>query len=527
MSRASEPLEPHQRTSVLHGKFAAYLPWSQPFIHALVQGLSAHCTNTVLCNRGENLDRFGGVCLLRARTRDLMTPHRALLIAAHLRRTVAPDLVHAHFGWSGIRLLLVAHLLRIPLVVSMGGRDVTVQMHDPLLSPLYDMLLGGADAIVCVSSDLRQRLIKAGIHRQRLHVIRRGVDVARFQFASRSRHPDRPVRGLMVGRLVEKKGHRYALEALAALRGESLPVQLVIVGEGAQATRLRAYARDLGLTDTVEFLAPMPQTALREEMARSDFFIHCSVTADDGDAEGIPNALVEAAATGLPAVGTRHGGIPDVVEHGVTGLLVEERDVGALAAALRTLVTQPETARGMGAAARRHVERSFDAARHVQRHVELYERLVRRPVPACRRLVRPDFVAAAHRSFGAVDQRSVSELFRELVPHRGAVRPEAWLLESRIAHLYALRHRLPEPARLPLRRLALGTLELLFALRAATLDRATRRTLQRIDDALVRSVEDGRALQLLERDWSSLDELVEHAPQLLGLAPVRPEGSPA
>jgi hypothetical protein len=120
-----------ERLTVLQCKFSAYLSWSQPFIHNLVTGVGRYVDNVVVCNRTENLDRFRVPQVVRFPVRYTTEPRLALLAAAHLERAHRPDLIHAHFGWSGLRMLLMKQYLRIPLVVTFGGRDLGVQMRMP------------------------------------------------------------------------------------------------------------------------------------------------------------------------------------------------------------------------------------------------------------------------------------------------------------------------------------------------------------------------------------------------------------
>ena len=117
------------RLTVLQAKFGAWLAWSQPFIHDLVRGVARSVDNVVVCNRTENLDRFAVPRLVRLPVRYVTEPRLALLAAAHLRRTYQPDAIHAHFGWSGLRMLLLKQYLRIPMVVTFGGRELGTMFH--------------------------------------------------------------------------------------------------------------------------------------------------------------------------------------------------------------------------------------------------------------------------------------------------------------------------------------------------------------------------------------------------------------
>jgi glycosyltransferase involved in cell wall biosynthesis len=413
-----------QRLTVLQAKFAAWLSWSQPFLHALVSGLDPHVRNVVLCNRTENLKRFPVRHVERLPTRYLVTPRLAVLAASYLRRTWQPDLLHAHFGWSGLRLLLLKQMLRIPLVVTFGGRDAGLQMQIADFDRLYRAMLDAADAVVCVSWDLRDKLVKAGVDPERIQVIHRGADLGGFAFVDRAGRPaSEPLRALMVGRIVEKKGHRFAFEALAELLREGRDVRLAVVGEGEGFHEVRRLRRRLGLGSRVELLGATDHAGVRARMREADLLVHCSVTPSSGDVEGIPNVVVEAQATGLPVLGTRHGGIAEAVANGESGLLVAERDARELAEAWRRLADRDVRLR-MGRAARAFVEKRFALERQIEQHVALYEKAVARaaadPEWKTRNWLPDDYARLMDRTLLARDLRhpsefSIAELLERLV----------------------------------------------------------------------------------------------------------------
>lgn len=375
VARASRP-DGGPRLTVLQAKFAAYLSWSQPFLHALISGLDERVGNVIICNRTENLARFPVRSVERIPTRYLVKPRLGVLAASYLRRTWRPDLMHAHFGWSGLRLLLMKQMLRIPLVVTFGGRDVGLQMRLPDFDRLYDAMLNATDAIICVSRDLRTKLIEVGADPERIHVVYRGTDLEEFGFVDRSARPaNAPVRALMVGRIVEKKGHRFALEALEPLVSAGHDVHLTVVGEGEAYHEVRRQRRRLGLHGHVELVGPTDHDGVREQMARADFLLHCSVTPPSGDVEGIPNVIVEAQAMGLPVIGTVHGGIGEAVRDGETGLLVPERAVEPLTEAIRTLLDRDLRLK-LGRQARSFVEAHFTLQSQIDQHVAIYEKVV-------------------------------------------------------------------------------------------------------------------------------------------------------
>jgi glycosyltransferase involved in cell wall biosynthesis len=500
------------RLTVLQAKFGAWLAWSQPFIHDLVTGVGRSVDNVVVCNRTENLERFPAPRLVRLPVRYVTEPRLALLAAAHLRRAWRPDLIHAHFGWSGLRMLLLRQYLRIPMAVTFGGRDLGVQMPMPEFQPLYRVLLDASEQIICVSEELRDTLVADGVEPDRIAVIRRGTDLARFAFEDRSgRDPSAGVRALMVGRLIEKKGHRYALEALAAWVREGLDVRLVVVGEGEEVHGLLRLARSLGVRDRLELAGTTDHAGVRARMAEADLLLHCSVTGRDGDKEGIPNVVVEAQATGLPVVATHHGGIAEVVRDGETGFLVPERDAAALAAAGGRLLRDRALRLAMGRAAGAFARAELDLEKQVTRHVAIYEKLAAEHGPESERMRRhfipEDFAELVDRSFRVQSELSLSELSERLVRGRsfdasfagGESRPG---LASRA---YNLKRFVPMtvkfPAKLLLGRCLLGLIELRRRFSAAEAP-------EEIDRRVADHFRSGGRLEVDGEDWGVVDELL-------------------
>ncbi|MCP5055391.1 MAG: glycosyltransferase family 4 protein [bacterium] len=360
---------------VLHAKFAAYLGWSQPFLHSLLNGLEPKVPGAVLCNRRENRERFPVHRYACASSQALFRPAGAAILAEVLHQAWRPWLLHAHFGWSGIRSLLVRQCLGVPLVTTFGGRDLGADLHDPGHRPLYARLLQASDLCICVSETLAMELSEQGVEDARIRVIRRGADVDFFHEQARPpAGPDGPLRILMVGRIVEKKGHDDAIRALATLREAGQSCTLRIVGAGDEGSLIRE-AEKHGVAGCIEVRAPTDAAGVRDHFAWADVLLHCSRRAEDGDVEGIPNVVVEAAATGLPIVGTRHGGIPEVVVEGETGRLVPEAAPKALAEALGQLAQDGGLRRAWGVAGARLVRSRFSLVAQLEAHQAAYETL--------------------------------------------------------------------------------------------------------------------------------------------------------
>lgn len=282
-------------------------------------------------------------------------------------RQVGPSLVHAHFGTDGVLALPLALTLGVPLVTSLRGYDITRTTRALLIAPRLSWiryvlgrrrLMREGAMFLAVSDCLRRQAIAQGYPAARTFTHYNGVDLARFA----APRDDDGATILHVGRLVEKKGTATLLRAFAGARAAFPEAKLAIVGEGPLEGRLRRMAGALGVAGAVEFLGYQPPAAVAALMARAALLAVPSLTASDGDAEGLPNVVVEAAAAGLPVVASNHQGIPEAVVDGETGFLVPEGEAEPLAQRIGALLASAETRARMGAAGRALAEEKFDAA---------------------------------------------------------------------------------------------------------------------------------------------------------------------
>ncbi len=285
------------------------------------------------------------------------------------------DVVHCHYGPNGERAVALRDIGAIDgkIATVFHGFDMSRAVRDGG-QRLYADLFARGDLFLPISEHWRRRLIEMGCDEKKIVVHHMGIDCGRFVFAERRLESERPIRLVTVARLVEKKGVEFAIRALAKLRPPR-PFIYTVVGGGPLLESLRGLAGDLGLSDRVRLEGWRSQEEVIEILREADILVAPSVTAADGDQEGIPVALMEAAAVGLPIVSTRHSGIPELVEDGVTGLLVPERDVDELAKRLGALMAEPEGWAQMGRAARARVESHFDIRGLNDRLVGLFEQM--------------------------------------------------------------------------------------------------------------------------------------------------------
>ena len=243
------------------------------------------------------------------------------------------DAIHCEFGPMGRIMLEVidAGVVSGPMSVAFYGYDITreIRKHG---DAVYEALFERASMLLPNSRYLATRLLEAGAPPEKVRVHRLGIRLDDFPFVDR-RGRSAPPSILAVGRLVEKKGFEHLIRAMR-LAGDRSVFRARIVGDGPLRQPLEALARSSGLSDRIEFLGWRSGREVSELMAEADLFVAPSVTASDGDMEGMPLVITEAMSTGLPTVGSRHSGIPEVVIDGENGLVVDEGDERGLAEAI-------------------------------------------------------------------------------------------------------------------------------------------------------------------------------------------------
>ncbi|MFL5617303.1 MAG: glycosyltransferase [Gemmatimonadaceae bacterium] len=264
------------------------------------------------------------------------------------------DVVHCHYGVAGLRYAVAARLWRAPLVVSFYGYDVSRYPRERG-ERVYAPLFAAAQRVTSLSPHMDDRLRALGCATERLRRVPLAVDASADEPPRGLMHASAEIRLLTVARLVEKKGIGVALRALGALRDELTTVRYDVIGDGPLRAELEALATSLGIADRVRFIGAATNDAVQHAMREADLFVLPSMTAPNGDEEGTPTVLLEAAYARLPVLATRHAGISAIVADGESGVLVAERDPAALAEALRVMIAARERWPAMGEAGRRLV----------------------------------------------------------------------------------------------------------------------------------------------------------------------------
>lgn len=283
------------------------------------------------------------------------------------------NIVHAQFGYSGLVALpaMVARRKGCKFILSFYGRDVAHAAQHPRL---YSRLFARGDAFLVLSEDMQQRLFRLGCPKEKLRLLHLGVDVNVFQRAQCSENGD----GLtftLVGNLIPKKGIAYGIKAFRKVVDAVPHARFRIIGQGPLLGDLSRLIQELRLEDHVtiinNYLHANPRETVVQALRQSDVFVLPSVE-ERGDYGGTPIVLMEASAMGVPCITTDDAGNSELVVDGVTGFVVKQRDVEALAGKMILLAEDHRHRQAMGEKAREHVVAHFNMERQLNELVAIY-----------------------------------------------------------------------------------------------------------------------------------------------------------
>lgn len=336
------------------------------------------------------LRRFVGPALWRpwaaarvlARALKSETPLKMLNRAAVLLSAGHFDVVHCQFGSLALPIIEFrkAGLMQGRLVTHFRGVDISSFVRESG-EDVYDEVFATGDYFLANCGFFRDKAIALGCPDTRIASHGSGIDLSAFPYRGVTRAEGGRTELISAGRLVEKKGLGHAIQAVAQLVRKGRRVHYTIIGDGPERPRLEALAVELGVAEQVTFLGWRTHTEISQLLAQAHLFLAPCQTAANGNQDAPVNTLKEAMAIGLPVIASRHGGIPELVEHGVSGTLVPERDAAALAAAIDQMLAAPNTWPSIARAGRASVERLYDMNQLNDELVVLYQSLASRPSP--------------------------------------------------------------------------------------------------------------------------------------------------
>jgi glycosyltransferase involved in cell wall biosynthesis len=289
-----------------------------------------------------------------------------------------PVLLHAHHGPSGVRALPIVRDLKVPLVVTFHGAEITItnlRLEKASLGFRYyyankGRLKAGGATFLAVSRFIQRKAVEQGFPPERVHLLYTGVDTAKFRPDSTE---DRPII-LVIGRCVAFKGQEFAIRAASEVQKQRPEVEFVLIGDGPLRGDLEKLAKQL--LRRYQFLGARGSDEVREWINRASLLCMPSVTTPSGAAEGFGMVVAEAQAMGKPVVAFRSGGIPDIISHGTTGFLAEERDWMALAEHLVMLLQDGELRKRFGWAGREAMLRQFELKQCTRELEKVYQRVL-------------------------------------------------------------------------------------------------------------------------------------------------------
>jgi len=266
------------------------------------------------------------------------------------------ELVLCEYGPCGVEMMELCKKLDIPLFVYFHGYDVYRQNELKKYGRKYQELFKIARKIFVVSKDMQNRLMELGAPSDKLVYNPCGADTDLFS-------PCNPSKNTKVffaaGRFENTKRPQNTIKAFASVVKKFPEAKLIMAGTGSLLSECKNLVSELKINDNVEFHGVLSHKEIAEQMKKSRAFVQHSVTTVNGDKEGTPVAIMEAAACALPVIATKHGGIPDVVIDGISGILVEENDIKSMAEAMMKMICEPETAMRMGKEGYERVKESF------------------------------------------------------------------------------------------------------------------------------------------------------------------------
>jgi colanic acid/amylovoran biosynthesis glycosyltransferase len=306
------------------------------------------------------------------------------------------DIIHCQFGMFGIDGVILREIGAIQgkLITSLRGYDISWYVQE-YGNDVYKKLFREGDFFLSNCQFFCNRAITLGCNENKIVVHGSGIDCNRFAFKSRNINDNGNIKIVTVGRLIEKKGIEYGIRAVAKVineySGKYQNIEYNIIGTGCLQEYLQELIVSLNMSGKIKLLGRKNQQEIIEILNNSHIFIAPSVTAKDGNQDAPVNTLKEAMAMGLPVIATLHGGIPELVQNGISGFLVPERDADSIAEKLMYLIEHEGAWLEIGKAARSFVEEHYDINKLNDELVEIYQRVLvdsQMLIPPCPALLR-------------------------------------------------------------------------------------------------------------------------------------------
>jgi colanic acid/amylovoran/stewartan biosynthesis glycosyltransferase WcaL/AmsK/CpsK len=368
-----------------------WLSQTMVWLYTQIQNLPDDCVNTVVASKVDNLEHFpqdslfcptsnGSVLPLICRHSYRISEWRRERFIKKALAKKSPTLLHSHFGDRGWMDMPLAVDAEAPHIVTFYGYDASrLPKLEPMWLDRYAELFESVSAVLCEGPFFARTIAALGCPADKLKVQHLSVDLHDIPFRVRQwERSKQPLKILLVGTFVEKKGFPYALEAISRIKDKTT-VQITIVGDAidqprsqAEKARILECIEKFGLQSCTQMIGYLPYQKLIELAMDHHLLMSPSVTASDGDAEGgAPVTLIAMSATGMPIISSTHCDIPEVVVNGKTGLLSAERNVDEISEHLQWFIDQEDWSE-ISHAARLHITREFNSIEQGQRLGSIY-----------------------------------------------------------------------------------------------------------------------------------------------------------
>ncbi|MEX0685950.1 MAG: glycosyltransferase [Balneolales bacterium] len=363
---------------VLHFK-TTYLNLSETFINRLVRNhvdfnpVIATAYKSKYC-QGLNIYEMPSTGLSAQLNRIYLMLNQSPPFLKQVIRNEKPDVIHGHFGLDSYRLLGAASQMKVPLIVHFYGHDVIRLPKEFGWKARYKRLRKRANFFITVSDDMKRNIIEMGFPEARIETVKLGLDMNMIQFKHRT---SSKTNLMMIGRMVEKKGFKYAIEAVSLIKQSNVPVHLDIYGDGPLKNSLYKLCKKLDVVNEVTFNGNTENEQILKELYQHDVLLAPSVQAADGDREGMPHAIVEGLASGIPMIGSTHAGIPELILHEKTGLLTQEKNSEAIARAVIRLQNDSGLVSHISKKGREKVEKEHCINKITRQTEKIYHRVIK------------------------------------------------------------------------------------------------------------------------------------------------------
>lgn len=301
-------------------------------------------------------------------------------------KRMAPQIIHGHYITDSIFFHPITKNSNIPKICSCYGYDVSVipRKYGVLAKYYYEKIFKEYDLFLAMTDEMKKDLLEIGCPENKLKVHYHGINTKLFEVERNYDLKDRVLNLLTIASLYPVKGHKSALEGLKCFKENNpqFKVKYTIIGDGFSKRQLEAFANQNGLADIVVFHPAIKHgPEFNKALKEAHVFLHPSITTKENDKEGIPGAIVEAMASGLPVISTFHGGIPYIIEHNTTGFLVKEHDAVAIARHIELLYHNRDLRIRIGDNAKKYAKLHLDLFEKAKDLEEIYNSVISKKAP--------------------------------------------------------------------------------------------------------------------------------------------------